>query len=49
MNQQCGLVQPAGALKKQKQPAAQKCKRIKVFDPKYSSTIAAYSEGISDE
>jgi hypothetical protein len=40
--------QPTGALKSKSNGAA-KMQTDKIFDPKYSSTIAAYSQGISDE
>ncbi|ARV05432.1 RNA polymerase subunit sigma-70 [Polaribacter sp. SA4-10] len=54
MNQQCGLVNtenPCRCSKKAKaMEAAGKMKiNEKIFDPKYSSTIAIYSEGIADE
>jgi RNA polymerase sigma factor (sigma-70 family) len=54
MNQQCGLVNtdnPCRCSKKAKamEAAGKMQTDKKIFDPKYSSTIAAYSEGISDE
>jgi RNA polymerase sigma factor (sigma-70 family) len=54
MNQQCGLVNTANPCRCSKKAKAMEAAGKmqtdkKIFDPKYSSTIAAYSEGISDE
>jgi RNA polymerase sigma factor (sigma-70 family) len=54
MNQQCGLVNtdnPCRCSKKAKamEAAGKMQTDKKIFDPKYSSTIASYSEGIADE
>jgi len=54
MNQQCGLVNtsnPCRCSKKAKamEAAGKMQTDKKIFDPKYSSTIATYSEGIADE
>jgi RNA polymerase sigma factor (sigma-70 family) len=54
MNQQCGLVNtdnPCRCSKKAKamEAAGKMQTDKKMFDPKYSSTIAIYSEGIADE
>jgi RNA polymerase sigma factor (sigma-70 family) len=54
MNQQCGLVNtdnPCRCSKKAKamEAAGKMQTDKKIFDPKYSSTIASYSEGIANE
>ena len=54
MNQQCGLVNianPCRCSKKAKAMEAAGKMKVdeKIFDPKYSSTIASYSQGIADE
>jgi RNA polymerase sigma factor (sigma-70 family) len=54
MNQQCGLVNkenPCRCSKKAKamEAAGKMQTDKKMFDPKYSATIATYSEGIADE
>lgn len=54
MNQQCGLVNKANTCRcsrkaKAMEAAGKMQTDEKLFDPKYSATIAAFSEGVADE